>query len=51
MSIREMCLKGERAIYAEENLQEVSIECQEYWEYLEDIERVEKKEMQAQKRG
>lgn len=49
MIVREMCLEGEHAIYAEENLQEVPIECKEYWEYLEEIGEHEKKTFLARK--
>lgn len=34
LNVQEMCLEGECTIYAEKDLHEVPIECQEYWEYL-----------------
>lgn len=37
MSIRERCLMMERAIYAEEELQEIPIEYHDLWDYTEDI--------------
>ncbi|KAM2449068.1 hypothetical protein PS1_019202 [Malus domestica] len=37
MSIREICLMVERAIYAEEEFEELPVEYQVMWEYLEEV--------------
>lgn len=44
MSIKEICLMMEIAIYAEEELQEVPIEYQDIWSYMEEVS---EKEMSA----
>lgn len=51
ITTRERCLMMERAIYAKEELQEVSVEYQEMWEYLEDIFVGERNAILARKVG
>ncbi|KAB2631354.1 hypothetical protein D8674_008873 [Pyrus ussuriensis x Pyrus communis] len=51
LNVQEMCLEGECAIYAEEDLHEVPVECQEYWEYLVGIREHDKRAIQARKAG
>lgn len=51
MSLREMCLKVERVMYTEDELQEVPIAYQELWEYLEEILEMEKKTMIVKREG
>ncbi|KAB2620501.1 hypothetical protein D8674_040344 [Pyrus ussuriensis x Pyrus communis] len=51
MTIRERCLKMEMAIYAEEELQEVPIEYQDMWDYMEEISAGEKNALMAKKVG
>lgn len=41
----------ERAIYAEEELQEISVEYQDMWEYLEDMSARGEKPMTAKEAG
>ncbi|KAB2600030.1 hypothetical protein D8674_010301 [Pyrus ussuriensis x Pyrus communis] len=51
ISIKEKCLMVERAIYTEKELQDVPIEYQDMWEYMEEVFEVEKNEIMARKSG
>ncbi|KAB2632382.1 hypothetical protein D8674_028629 [Pyrus ussuriensis x Pyrus communis] len=51
MSVRKRCLMIERAIYAEEELQEIPVEYQDMWDYMEAITEEEKKAMSITKEG
>lgn len=51
MTRRERCLMMKMVIYAEEELQEVSIEYQDMWEYMEEIFMGERNAMLAKKVG
>ncbi|RXH70527.1 hypothetical protein DVH24_013273 [Malus domestica] len=49
MSIREICLMMERAIYAEEELQEVSVEYHDMWDYMDEVSKPERKSLLAKR--
>lgn len=51
MSIKERCLLVERAIYVEDELQEVPLEFHDMWDYMEEISEVEKCKILAKKAG
>ncbi|CAN6585738.1 unnamed protein product [Malus baccata var. baccata] len=51
MSAQEKCLMVERAIYAEDELQEVLIEYQDKWEFMEEVFEAEKIALMARKTG
>lgn len=51
LSTKERCLMMERAISAEEELKEISVEYQDLWEYLEDRSAKGKKSMKAKETG
>lgn len=43
MSITERCLMMKKVIYAEEELQEVLVEYQDRWDYMEEVSELERK--------
>ncbi|KAB2636060.1 hypothetical protein D8674_026594 [Pyrus ussuriensis x Pyrus communis] len=45
MTLRERCLEAKRTIYAKEKMHEVPIAYQEFWDYMEEISKAEKKAM------
>lgn len=51
MSIKERCLMMERAIYAEEELQEVLVEYQDMWDYMEEVYELERKTLLVKREG
>lgn len=51
MSIKERCMMMEKAIYVEEELQEVSIEYQDMWNYMDEVSKTERKALMARRAG
>lgn len=51
MSVRERCLMVEIAIYAEDELDELSVEYQDMWKYMKEISEAEIQEMNAKRMG
>ncbi|KAM0998813.1 hypothetical protein FF1_005593 [Malus domestica] len=49
--LRERCLMVERTLQAEEDLQEVPVEYQEMWDYMEEVSERERRAMTARRTG
>lgn len=51
MSIKERCLMMEKTIYIEEELQEILIEYQDMWDYIDEASELEKRVILARRVG
>lgn len=51
MSVKERCSMMVRVIYAEDELQEVPIEYQDMWEYMDEVSEAERSTFVARKAG